>query len=148
MKKILIVLCIFLLCGCSAKKEEVVEESAVLEETKKEEKPDIDLSFGSETIAYATITNILEAPKEYKGQQIKMLGTYKKVESEISDSVFHVCIVTDATACCTQGLEFHLLEDGEYPVDGRQIILQGMVDTYMDGNYEVAFLKDATYKIY
>ena len=114
----------------------------------KQEEADIDLSFGSETIAYATISNILDDPEEYMGQRVKMLGTYKQFYSKTYDTAYYVCMVTDATACCQQGMEFRLKDEYSLPLDGQQIILEGIVDVYPEGDYWYAYLKDAAYKVY
>lgn len=149
MRKILIVLCLLALCGCSPKEETVEPAKTVSQETKEEVKEaDIDLSFGSETIAYATISNILESPEEYMGQKVKMLGTYKQFYSETYDTTYYVCMVTDATACCQQGMEFKLKDESSFPLDGQQIILEGIVDVYPEGEYWYAYLKDAAYRVY
>ena len=95
------------------------------------ETADIDLSFGSETIAYAVITNILEDPQSYLDQKVKMPGTFRQFYSETYGMAYYVYVVSDATACCQQGMEFKLKEGlDEYPLDGQQIILSGRVDTY------------------
>lgn len=152
MKKLMLVICLFLLCGCASEKpkeEEPVIETEEVKEEKASETADIDLSFGSETIAYATITNILEDPQSYLDQKVKMLGTFRQFFSETYDTTYYVCMVTDATACCQQGMEFKLKEGlDEYPLDGQQIILSGTVDTYAEGDYWYAYLKDADYKVY
>ena len=147
MKKLFLIFLLVFMCGCSAKKEEAlpVEKEEEVEVT---ETADVDLSFGSQTITYATISNILEDPQEYMGQTVKMLGTYRQFYSETYDTYYYVCMVTDATACCSQGMEFKLKEGSSYPLDGQQIILQGTVDVYQEGDYWYAFLKDADYKVY
>ncbi len=153
MKKIFILFLLLILCGCSLKVQDetrpAVTENKETEKTEvKQEEADIDLSFGSETIAYATISNILEDPEEYMGQRVKMLGTYKQFYSETYDTTYYVCMVTDATACCQQGMEFKLKDEGSLPLDGQQIILEGIVDVYPEGEYWYAYLKDAAYKVY
>ncbi|MCR4633049.1 MAG: hypothetical protein K5648_02865 [Erysipelotrichaceae bacterium] len=148
MKKLFLIFLLISLCGCSVKEKEEAPLTEKEEEVKETESTDIDLSFGSQTITYATISNILEDPKEYMGQRVKMLGTFRQFYSETYDTYYYVCMVTDATACCSQGMEFKLKDDSSYPLDGQQIILQGTVDVYQEGDYWYAFLKDADYKIY
>ena len=153
MKKIFILFLLLMLCGCSSKAQDETRpadtENKEAEKTEvKQEEADIDLSFGSETIAYATISNILEDPEEYMGQRVKMLGSYKQFYSKTCDTAYYVCMVTDATACCQQGMEFKLKDECSLPLDGQQIILEGIVDVYPEGEYWYAYLKDAVYKVY
>ena len=57
------------------------------------------------------------------------------------------CIISDATACCAQGIEFVLTEDRkfpeEYPEKGTEITVVGIFDTYMEGSYKYCQLIDA-----
>ena len=146
MKKIAIVFMIMILCfGCS-KKEEKTEETEETVEVKKKEEFDVDISFGSDLVAYATLENISENPEEYLNKTFKMKGEYRKFYSSYSDQYYYVCIIYDATRCCSLGMEFKLDNEEDYPVDGLEIIVQGTIDTYMDGSDTFLYLKDASWK--
>ncbi len=147
MRKEVLLLCL-LLCSCSAQKKEDILPLEEKKEEKVSEKADIDLSFGSQTVAYAAVSDILENPEDYLGKRVRMLGTYRKFDSETYGYSYYVCMVQDATACCQQGMEFSLAEGKEYPLEGQQIILEGIVDVYPEGNAYYAYLKDADYKVY
>lgn len=49
-----------------------------------------------------------------------------------------VCVVTDATACCAQGLEFVCRDDKTYPDDyparGADITVTGEFESYQDAD--------------
>ena len=146
MKKILIVLAIIFICfGCS-KKEKPAEETEKAAETREKEELDINISFGSDTIAYATLENIKENPDEYLDKTFKMKGEYRKFYSQYSDQYYYVCIIYDATGCCSLGMEFKLDNEEDYPMEGREIIIQGTIDKYMDGTDTFLYLKDASWK--
>ncbi len=148
MRKIcILMLLLLLISGCSAARKEEVAVPETDPITEKEE-VDVDLSLNSDTVIYASVINITDDPEGYMGKRIKLIGTYQKFYIEETDAYYHVCMVTDATACCSAGLEFKLLDEDAYPAVGREIILEGVLDTYMEGKYEYVYLKDATCKVY
>ena len=64
-----------------------------------------------------------------------------------NDKDHYACIIRDATACCEQGVEF-ILSDGysfpdDYPKEGEEISVTGVVNTYNDGEYTYWALMDA-----
>ena len=58
---------------------------------------------------------MFSTPEEYIGKTIKMRGLYNPVYDEAMGVEYHLCLISDATACCAQGLEFALLEEGCLP---------------------------------
>lgn len=147
MKKIILLL-ILLICfsGCSKKEEEqVIEPTEEVEEVKKETF-DIDISFGSDTMAYATLENIKENPEEYIGKTFKMKGEYHSFYSEYTDNTYYVCVIYDFTRCCSLGMEFFMESEEDYPLEGINIILQGTIDTYDEDNDTFLYLRNASWK--
>jgi hypothetical protein len=53
----------------------------------------------------------------------------------------------DATACCSQGIEFELTDDyvypDDYPEDGGDICVVGTFDTYEEDGFTYCVLRDA-----
>ena len=64
-----------------------------------------------------------------------MEGMFASYHDESTGNTYFACIVTDAAACCSQGIEFILTEDYSYPriIRGRReakICVTGVFDTY------------------
>lgn len=145
-KKLFLILLILLcICGCSEKKESKEIETEIVEE-KKKETFDVDISFGSDTIAYATLENVKENKDDYLGKTFKMKGEFRKFYSEYTGTTYCVCIIWDPTGCCSLGMEFYLDDGEEYPMDGINIIVQGTIDVYEEGTDSFLYLKDASWK--
>ena len=86
-------------------------------------------------------------PENYVGKTVKMNGVYAVYHDESTDKYYHACIISDATACCSQGIEFELTENytypDDYPEEGGQICVTGTFDTYQEGEYTYCTLRDA-----
>lgn len=141
--------------------EKAAEEAAAAEEEKNREPEetvtnvklmewtdyvDIDLREMSATMIYSEVFNMMMNPDEYSGKKIRIFGMYTHYHSP-DDKYYFACIVKDATACCAQGLEFVLNDSyvypDDYPVDGDEVVVTGIFETYEEGNYVVLHLKDA-----
>ena len=61
--------------------------------------------------------------------------------------VTKACIISDATACCSQGIEFVLTDEYTYPDDylkeGEKICVIETFDTYQEGDYTYCTLRNA-----
>ena len=95
---------------------------------------DVDLTVLSSTMVYAEVNNIMTSPKNYVGKTIKMSGLYYASYFDQTDQYYHYVVITDATSCCPQGLEFtwdgnHAYPD-DYPEDQAQIEVIGVFDSY------------------
>jgi hypothetical protein len=76
------------------------------------------------------VYSIVSDPARYVGQRFRVRGTYQITHWSETDLDYNFVIVSDATACCTQGLEF-LLNDGlSYPTAGDQIEITGTFGSY------------------
>lgn len=87
--------------------------------------PDVDLTDMSATMVYSEVYNMVNTPDDYDGKVIKMTGISTSFSNESSEETYHACIVQDATACCQQGLEYTLTDEGDYPEDDKEITIQG-----------------------
>ena len=110
------------------------------------EKCDIDLTTMSSTMVYAEVSNMMTNPNEYIGKTVKMKGNFSVYLGETRN--YYACIIADATACCSQGIEF-LLSDNrkypdEYPEPGAEITVIGKFETYLEGTDTYCQLSDAT----
>ena len=103
-------------------------------ETVQYEKVDIDLTVLNSNLVYSQVYDMITEPDEYIGKTVKMSGQFAIYEGE--ERVYCACIVADATACCSQGIEFIL--EGEppypegYPELGEEITVAGVFDTYIE----------------
>ena len=94
----------------------------------------IDLTALSDTLRIAELANITAAPDDYEGKTIKLNGAYQANYYEQTQQYYHCILVTDAAACCQQGLEFlwngtHEYP-GDYPQEGALIEVTGVLKSY------------------
>ena len=84
---------------------------------------DVDLTVLSSTMVYSEVYNMLyNDPAHYLGKTVKARGTfsiYQLVTDGVlqPDPVSYACIISDAAACCAEGMEFVLEGDYTYPDD-------------------------------
>lgn len=102
---------------------------------------DVDLTVLSSTMVYSEVYNMLYFyPEDYYGKNVKMTGqfnVYQWVDESgiVADMpVAYACIISDATACCAEGMEFVLKDDLAYPDDypelGTEITVIGEFQSY------------------
>ncbi|MBR4528913.1 MAG: hypothetical protein IKO80_01415 [Lachnospiraceae bacterium] len=104
---------------------------------------DVDLTEYSSTMVYSEVYNMMTVPDEYIGKSIKMAGQCSVYLDEATGKTYYACIIQDATACCSQGMEFELSPEYAYPADGSEICVVGTFDTYVEGEYTYCTLRDA-----
>ena len=108
---------------------------------------DVDLTVLSSTMVYSEVYNMMESPEEYIGKTIKMDGLFAYYHDEATDNYYFACVIQDATACCSQGIEFVLAGDHAYPEDypevNEEICVVGVFDTYREGSYTYCTLRNA-----
>ena len=110
---------------------------------------DVDLTALSSTMVYAEVYSMMSVPEEYIGKTVKMDGLFVVYRDEESEQYYYACLILDATACCAQGLEFALKEEGTFPEDypevGSPISVRGTFDTYREGETTYCRLRDAEF---
>ncbi|MCR5691959.1 MAG: hypothetical protein K6G62_07055 [Eubacterium sp.] len=129
-----------------------VSEPAVTEEANQEgpvdySQVDLDLTNLNATMIYAEVYNIVTSPDSYVGQTIKMSGLFDTTTDEATGKQYFACIIPDATACCTQGIEFSLAGKKSYPEDypkpGDKFTVVGVFSTYQEGGMTYCQLTQA-----
>lgn len=133
--------------GCSSESTQVENKGEeYAENTDVEAKSfDIDLTSLSSTMVYSEVYNMMYTPDDYVGKTVKMTGTFAVGVGE--ERNYYACLIADALACCSQGIEF--VWDGEhsypddYPEPGASITVTGVFDTYYEGDYVYCQLIDA-----
>lgn len=112
---------------------------------------DVDLTMLSSTMVYSEVYNMMTVPSNYLGKSVKMNGTFSVYHDESTGKYYYACLISDATACCSQGIEFVLDGDYEYPSDypaeGTEITVSGIFNTYMEGEYQYCQLINAKMSI-
>ena len=108
---------------------------------------DVDLTKLSSTMVYSEVYNIMVSPDSYTGKTVKMNGDFAYYEDPVSKKQYFACVIADATACCSQGLEFILTGEHTYPEDypepGTEITIVGTFQTYEENGYMYCHLVDA-----
>ena len=114
---------------------------------------DVDLTKLSSTMVYSEVYNMMYSPDDYIGKTVKMGGSFAICQAAdengtlIPDRIYFACVIADATACCSQGLEFVLSGEHTYPDDypelGSEITVSGTFELYEDGGFQYCRLADA-----
>lgn len=108
---------------------------------------DVDLTVLSSIMVYSQVFDMIDGPDRYLGKTVKMTGMYSDYYDEANDIFYAACIIQDATACCSQGIEFVLSDEYSYPEDypeyGDTVTVVGEFDTYIDGGYVYCTLKNS-----
>lgn len=108
---------------------------------------DVDLTSLSSTMVYSEVYNMMVSPMDYIGKTVRMDGLFALYYDETTGNNYYACIIKDATACCSQGIEFvlkdHYAYPDDYPEEGGEICVVGVFDTYQEGEYSYCTLRDA-----
>ena len=98
-------------------------------------------------MVYAEVFAMMYYPEEYIGKKIKMDGQFAFYHDDETDKYYYACIIKDALACCSQGIEFIPADESmtieDFPSTGTMICVTGVFETYQDGDSTYCALKDA-----
>lgn len=99
----------------------------------------VDLTKLSSTMVYSEVYNMMYTPNDYIGKTVRMSGMFVAYTNQDESQYYPAVIIADATACCSQGLEFVLEGNPSYPEGypemGTEITVVGIFETYEeDGN--------------
>jgi len=111
-----------------------------------------DLTILSSTMLSAELVNIRMNLDDYIGKTIKISGVFSAFYYEVTEKFyFNVITYMDATQCCSEGMEFILNGDYEYPDDypeeGAEIELVGKIDSYEELGVRYCYLAADEMKI-
>ena len=113
---------------------ETSPQDGVEEDPEPDDGVDVDLTVLSSTMVYAEVFNIMSNSDDYIGKTIKAKGPYYASFYDVTDKYYHYIIIEDATACCTEGIEFRLNTPKKYPedfpADDTQIEIAGVFNSY------------------
>jgi hypothetical protein len=92
---------------------------------------EIDLTTMSSTMVYSYVYNMMYSPAESAGKRFRIRGMADESYWDETDTTYHYVVIADATACCTQGLEFVLTDDSvQYPLGGSDVEISGTFERY------------------
>ncbi len=145
---LLFALSVLLGCAsCGEAEMPAVSKDASAENIGEKRAADVDLSVLSGTVVYAEVYNMTTAPEKYIGKTVRMRGNFSVYRDEITGKTYFACLIPDATACCSQGIEFVLAGDHSYPEDypqlSEEITVSGVFDTYLENGYVYCQLVNA-----
>ena len=155
MKKIICLLLCFVITvcfvGCNNDNPDKKSESSAEAQTDTlsadENEIDIDLTEMSGTMVYSEVYNMTNSPSDYTGKRVKMSGKFSVYTDKETGKNYFACLIADATACCSQGIEFLLKDEKKYPDEypelGTEITVVGTFGTYYEGKSRYCQLKNA-----
>ena len=105
---------------------------------------DVDLTQLPQNLMYSQAYEIIYNTEQYIGKTIRICGPYNAYTDPETNEVHRACLIRDATACCTQGMEFELADQTQpLPEAEEEFIVSGVFDTYMTGPFLYCVLRDA-----
>ena len=110
---------------------------------------DLDLTRLSATMVYSEVYNMRYEPEDYYGKTIRIEGLFSSYENPMTGEPYFNCIIPDATACCSQGLQFFPADADtrmypeDYPKNGETVTVVGTF-TKNEENLYMCALTDAT----
>ena len=108
---------------------------------------DIDLTVLSANMVYSTVFDMLYEPEVYVGKTVKMEGMFTFIFVQETEKYLFGCIISDATACCSQGIEFIPTDDYHYPEGfpqgGENITVTGVFEILEDNGEKYIALTNA-----
>ncbi len=108
---------------------------------------DVDLTTLNANMTYAEVYDMMTNPDKYVGKYIKAEGKFAHTEED--GHHYFAVLIADATACCSQGLEFRLKNadsltfPDDYPEEGTELVITGIFNSYKEGKYTYIELQDA-----
>lgn len=108
---------------------------------------DVDLTILSSTMVLSQVNDMMVYPENYKGKVVKMAGYFTYYHDDQTGKDYYACIIQDALACCSSGIEFIPLEEFDYPnampEEGDDVVVIGTFDTYLEDGFQFATLREA-----
>jgi len=107
------------------------------------------VAFGAMSLS-ATLPVMIKKYALYLGKTVKAKGPFSYFQ-ETDGREFFAVLISDATACCSQGIEFVLDGDHSYPADypaiGTDITVVGKFNYYKEDYYTYCQLLDADMEV-
>lgn len=98
-------------------------------------------------MVYSEVYNMMVSPNNYTEKIAKRDGAFAYFEDPETKKQYFACIIADATACCSQGVEFILTGEHTYPNDypelNSEITVTRTFETYEKNGFKHCRLTDA-----
>ena len=104
---------------------------------------DYDLTQLSNTVVYSQVFDMLSNPSKYDGKIFRLQGILTSYEDDETNETHYSCIVPDASVCCSEGIEFVIIEGNTYPLPGTEIFVTGIFEKYNRNGIETCRLINA-----
>ncbi|MCR5305530.1 MAG: hypothetical protein K6E36_03415 [Oscillospiraceae bacterium] len=108
---------------------------------------DVDLTVLDSNMVYAQVYDMAFGETDYSGKLVRAKGAFNYYQDPQTNKEYFAVLISDATACCAQGIEFVLAGSYRYPDDypapGSEIVVHGTFNTYRDETGAYVQLKDA-----
>lgn len=112
---------------------------------------DLDLTRLSSTMVYSEVYNMRYDPEPYYGKVVRIRGLFSAYQHPDTGEYYYNCVIPDATACCSQGLQFFPAGDLSYPDDfpenGTTVTVCGTFQRD-EANLYMCSITDATMEVY
>ncbi len=126
--------------------QDTKSQETVRTETVKEQ---YDLTTMNKDMVYATVYQMMSEPDHFEGKTIRLKGVFYTYQDKKTKKKYYYCLVKDALACCSQGIEF-VCENKKYPKEDAEIQIEGTFHTYREKGDDNLYchLTDAQWKGY
>ena len=108
---------------------------------------DVDLTQLNSSMVYAQVYDMVNNADSYMGKTVKAKGNFSYFKDDATGKEYFAVLISDATACCSQGIEFVLDGDYTYPKDypalDTEITVTGTFNSYKEGGYTYVQLLNA-----
>ncbi len=108
---------------------------------------DVDLTILDSTMVYAQCYDMVYNPDNYAGKTIRVRGPFAYFQDPDTGKEYFAVLISDATACCSQGIEFVLTGEHTYPDDYPEtdtvITVVGKFNSYEENGSPYVQLVDA-----
>ena len=98
-------------------------------------------------MVYGQVYDMVYHPEDYLGKTVKMRGPFAYYYDEATGKEYFAVLITDAMACCSQGIEFVLEGEHSYPDDypelNSEITVIGRFSSYNENNIPYSQLTNA-----
>ena len=107
----------------------------------------LDPTTLSASMVYGQVYDMVYHPEDYLGKTVKMRGPFAYYYDEATGKEYFAVLITDAMACCSQGIAFVLDGEHSYPDDypelNSEITVIGRFSSYNENNIPYSQLTNA-----